>query len=513
MNDNSLKLKPRTSKEKNIKKTKTIQIFDKQESLVSPFDNISKNSNPSKVEPTIINFSRQQKQVESKAESKPKTYEPKLVEQTIAIDLRCFNYSVFTGVNIYAIKFLESLLEYKKSQSSVKNIKFVGIGLKQNVENSLRIKILFWDELFDENITLGDYLGNNFVKNKLVGIIELIQIQKSRAQKSLFDANLHQFDYIIQLQPRILRIHPNSKLVTIFHDVFAIINNSQSFKQSLVYNTEILNIITQDCHKIISNSIATSKDIVRLLGTDNQIKNKINLIYPYLPIDQNLEVEDDILDNITPKNSYYYLYIGAIEPRKNLERLILAHNYYTIEVLNQTIHNKLEKNLVVYNQNTSNSFRIGNQEPPKPKPLNLVIAGRIVDQQYFDFLKKVIIKNKITNVTWRIDVDENLKNNLIQDSKFCVYPSLYEGFGFPIVEARSYNKICLTSQNSSCLEVGELCGNAMFVNPLKINEIAAGILLLDQDLAFFEKEFSINSSYFNPFGGNEITNFWNKTLI
>lgn len=61
----------------------------------------------------------------------------------------------------------------------------------------------------------------------------------------------------------------------------------------------------------------------------------------------------------------------------------------------------------------------------------------------------------------------------------CVYPSLFEGFGFPVVEAMSCGTPVLTSNRTSLAEIGE--GAALLVNPEDTRAITDGLLALAGD--------------------------------
>jgi glycosyltransferase involved in cell wall biosynthesis len=70
-------------------------------------------------------------------------------------------------------------------------------------------------------------------------------------------------------------------------------------------------------------------------------------------------------------------------------------------------------------------------------------------------------------------VDAADKNALLSGSTACVFPSLYEGFGFPVLEAMICGVPVLCSNTSSLPEVaGEA---AVLINPLEVNDIARGL--------------------------------------
>jgi glycosyltransferase involved in cell wall biosynthesis len=60
-----------------------------------------------------------------------------------------------------------------------------------------------------------------------------------------------------------------------------------------------------------------------------------------------------------------------------------------------------------------------------------------------------------------------------------LYPTLYEGFGLPIVEAMASGIPVLTSSNSALQEIAG--GHALLVDPMDVDAIAAGIVLLATD--------------------------------
>ena len=60
-------------------------------------------------------------------------------------------------------------------------------------------------------------------------------------------------------------------------------------------------------------------------------------------------------------------------------------------------------------------------------------------------------------------VGETTKNDLVRSATLLIYPSLFEGYGLPIVEAMSFGTPCLTTMSSSMPEVGgEAC---FYFNP------------------------------------------------
>ncbi|NIO49825.1 MAG: glycosyltransferase [Candidatus Aminicenantes bacterium] len=145
----------------------------------------------------------------------------------------------------------------------------------------------------------------------------------------------------------------------------------------------------------------------------------------------------------------YLLYIGVLEPRKNLGRLIEA-----IAQCRQEIHDFPD--LVIAG--------VSHEQWPKSD-----LARRAKELGIFDniYLSGVIEKD----ILW----------GLTQKATALCYPSLYEGFGFPPLEAMSLGVPVLAGKSSS---IPEVSGNAAcLVNPLSVDDIANGLrkIVLDGD--------------------------------
>ena len=146
----------------------------------------------------------------------------------------------------------------------------------------------------------------------------------------------------------------------------------------------------------------------------------------------------------------YILYLGTIEPRKNLQRLIEAY-----EILVK------ERNI--------------NDVP------TLVLAGGkgwLCDSIY-EAAEKSGLHDKILFTGY---IDEQESPLLMSGATFFCFPSLYEGFGMPPVEAMACGTPVLTA---SVAPMPEILGEyAEYVNPLSSQEIAAGMtkMLLNKEL-------------------------------
>lgn len=141
----------------------------------------------------------------------------------------------------------------------------------------------------------------------------------------------------------------------------------------------------------------------------------------------------------------YFLYTGAIHPRKNLVNVLKAFS--------------------IFKKKQTSNFR-------------LVIAGRMAwkNRQFAESLKNYKYRNDVV-LTGYVPEEELVQ--LTGAAYAMVYCSLYEGFGVPVLEAMRCGVPVITSSNSS---MQEIAGDAaLFADPANFNEIAEKMLLLYKD--------------------------------
>lgn len=176
-------------------------------------------------------------------------------------------------------------------------------------------------------------------------------------------------------------------------------------------------------NRIIAISEATAKDIVDIFGIG---KEKITVSYcGGLPTGfKRLEYYgNEKINKELRFNEKFFLFISTIEPRKNITTIVRAFEKYIDE--------------------TESSMK-------------LVLAGR--KGWNCDEIYKTISESKYCNrIILPGFISDNDKAFLLNNATAFVYPSLYEGFGIPILEAFAYGVPVLTSNISSMPEVG---GNA-----------------------------------------------------
>ncbi len=356
---------------------------------------------------------------------------------TIIVDLRCLNYKPITGVNAYCIRFLHCLYINKNKYSQ---FKILGLGLHKNRQIELNKDFYFFEMLFEGHLTLGEYL-NTSTKNSRLN--EIKTIGSLYTKKNINSSKVKFFDLLLLPQPRPILKHPNTKLITVVHDIFSILDRSSNLTQKIIYSKTTLNKILSESQKTIVNSMATGYDIQKYFKN----KSQINLVYPSLPKLSEISTkvfltEGEVgkyLKKITKKP--FILALSGIEKRKNWLNLIKAYN-----ILAQK-----------------------NQESP-----SLILAGTIVDQKYYKQILNLIQKLNLKSIIWFLNPTEEEKEFLLKNCCLFVYPSIYEGFGFPILEALQFETKVLTSSISSMPEVGGQ--NCKYINPFNPLDIFFGIV-------------------------------------
>ncbi len=153
-------------------------------------------------------------------------------------------------------------------------------------------------------------------------------------------------------------------------------------------------------------------------------------------------------------NTNYLLYVGAIQPRKDLVTLIRAFEAVKSKVESRkfTPSDDLGSNL-----KTPQNSRPSNFDPLYPggdiSNLKLVLAGEVAwkSESTIEAVKNSEFKDDII-LTGRIGFEELAM--FYRMAKIFVFPSLYEGFGIPLLEAMASGTPVITADNSSLSEVG-----------------------------------------------------------
>ncbi|RJE71718.1 glycosyltransferase family 1 protein [Reichenbachiella sp. MSK19-1] len=203
-----------------------------------------------------------------------------------------------------------------------------------------------------------------------------------------------------------------AKLVRTVYDVvvwkFA---NTISFKTK--YYTKLLETLFVKRHDLI---FTISENAKKLINKEfPEISSPI--INTYLGVSFDSVRIDCSIDNFT-KKSRFILSVGTLEPRKNFPFLIKAFS--------QVITLLPDVRLVIAGRNGWGSDEVDQTIEKYGVKESVILAGAVTDAEL---------------------------NKLYNDCEFFVYPSIYEGFGLPVIEAFSKNKFVISSNRASLPEV------------------------------------------------------------
>lgn len=201
--------------------------------------------------------------------------------------------------------------------------------------------------------------------------------------------------------------------------------------------------------RVIADSEATRRDLIRQYGADPE---RVAVVYPGR--DEALTRQDDPAHWTRVRARYgipgdYLLYLGTLQPRKNLVRLLQA-------------------------------FAGLLAAEPSAAGLSLVLAGgRGWHAAHVEhWIERLDLVGRVVLTGYVAETD---KAALLSAALALVYPSLYEGFGLPLLEAMACGTPILTSNISSLPEVAGPA--AVLVDPLSVESITEGMARLIRDPA------------------------------
>jgi len=227
-----------------------------------------------------------------------------------------------------------------------------------------------------------------------------------------------------------------SKKATIVHDlVFK--KYPETVHQKIINNqTKRLRWATQESDMIFADSVSTKKDLLEVYKIN---EDKVQINYPGVSVShKDLDKQEKL--SVLKKyelNESFMLTVGKVEPRKNIKMLVEAYNAL-----------REEENLP-----------------------DLVIVGL----QGWD---SEVAQNE--NIHYIGYVSDYELAALYQSALCFIFPSIYEGFGYPVIEAMAYGCPVATSKTSSLAEIAEK-DTALTFDPFNKMEISEAILALIKD--------------------------------
>lgn len=248
-----------------------------------------------------------------------------------------------------------------------------------------------------------------------------------------------------------LKVPDNIPFVVTLYDLIPIIFKKEYFDNQKAEEWYQMRLEqAKKATKIITISKSAKEDIAKELKIPT---SKIEVIYGGFDSKFKVLKNENYKKIVVEKygiNSPYILAVGAYIFHKNMTRIFESFKKYL--------------------------------ETSKDKELTLVVVCKLIEEEEKGWrveIKKLGLDGKVVLTNFVEDED---MPGLYSGAKMLLFPSLYEGFGLPILEAMACGTPVVTSNISSMPEAG---GNAAYyVNPYSVQEITQGVnkVLNDQKL-------------------------------
>lgn len=242
-----------------------------------------------------------------------------------------------------------------------------------------------------------------------------------------------------------LEIKGSKKIATI-HDLavhlpeFSDYNFSSEYFKKKRFN--LFEKFAKNADAIIAVSENTKKDFLKFFDYPADKIHVIHLAPVFKPKENNNEETDLVLNKLSLEKQNYYLSVGGVSLRKNSFNLL--------------------KGFYLSGKSTSHK---------------LVFAGKISIDEKVKLDNYIQENNLASQIVFTNYISDDHLGILYQNAKSFLFPTYYEGFGIPIIEAMIYNLPVLTSITGAAPEIAN--NNAILVDPYSEKSIAEGINKLD----------------------------------
>jgi glycosyltransferase involved in cell wall biosynthesis len=213
---------------------------------------------------------------------------------------------------------------------------------------------------------------------------------------------------------------------------------------------KLLKTVTKTADHIVTVSENSRQDIIRFLGVDeNRVTNTYQAVtFPQKYLQRSEAMVANFLEAQYGLQMYGYLiFFGAVEPKKNVGRLIDGFLFSGVDI----------PWVLIMGRGWDNALETARLSEHKATPRGQT-GSTIRSLNY---------------------VDRSTLLTLIRGARALVFPSLYEGFGLPVLEAMMLGTPVITSAKGGLEEVtGEA---ALLVDPYDVDDIARGIAAIVSD--------------------------------
>lgn len=336
----------------------------------------------------------------------------------IGIDIRALNSSKLTGVGTYVLNAVKNIIEIDKEN----NYYLISSGLRGEVKawidfkniNTQHKHIKLPNKLL--NLSLFTRTGPNFMSYlpDKMDIFWLPNINFFTCDKKT---------------PFVLTIHDLSFLHS---------KEFYSFKRKAWHRSVNVERLVDHADRIIAVSNNTKRDIVRFFGADDA---KISVINPGLDVNK---MDRDLAERLVQDyklSKDFFVYVGTIEPRKNIVSIIKAFDLY-------------------------------HKDNPDAELVIVGGKGWIYEKIFHNIQRRKYVR-------YLGYLSGPKKDAIYYLSKGLIWPSLYEGFGFPPLEATYHGVPVILSYKTSLPEI--MKDQAIYIDPYNISDIYNALKLIDED--------------------------------
>jgi glycosyltransferase involved in cell wall biosynthesis len=224
--------------------------------------------------------------------------------------------------------------------------------------------------------------------------------------------------------------YPNQ--IVVIHDLAFLREPGWFSKKAALSFKYLVSGVVKVARHILTNSEFTKKEVIELLGVAPE---KISVAHPAVP-ENILRLTATQHEN---KYGEYIFTLSSLDPRKNLKSLIRAYRQLGLKDVKLVVAGG--ENQAVFGKHAFDLRAVTKEDP------NIQFTGYLSDDQVV---------------------------GLYQNARLFVYPSVYEGFGFPPLEAMACGCPVVASNSSSLPEA--LGSAASYTDTKNIDELAATIL-------------------------------------
>ncbi|WP_258305128.1 glycosyltransferase family 4 protein [Aggregatibacter actinomycetemcomitans] len=376
----------------------------------------------------------------------------------LIINLNVLNYPL-TGIGYYTLNIVKELLN--------RNVELVGVK-DSNILNKEHIFSLINQDIKGKKYSTTKKNLKIMVVNLLRKIPKIYYIRcKIKSLLLSTKMNVLAEKGYVYFEPCFVPLGYSGSIITTIHDLSFIQYPEFHPEERVKYLTSELPRTVRLSSIIFVDSDAIAVELKKLYP---MYSNKVVTLYPGVDTSfKQYENCNDVLSSFGLKDKSFILSVCTLEPRKNLLRLVEA-------------------------------YKLLPESMKEEYPLVLVGDQGWKNSELFNSAKELFDKKQLIMTKY---ISDDLVKKIYSSAAIFAYPSLYEGFGLPIVEAMASGTAVITSNYGAMAEVAR--DSAVLVNPHSTEELKDAIINLLTDIKF--------RNYFIDRGLNRAKIFsWNNTV-